>query len=548
MPLTQFKSVRQRLLAGMAIIIVPVASLSVMLASTTYGSLVDRIEASETETTSQFAARSLAWFNGAARSLLSAAASIDSAAGRSADCSATLGRVVAANLGYVAMRVRFDSGRLCEADAGAIGAEDLAAVAKIQELRAHDQQWTGGGEARGRFDAVRIGATRYLLVDVRDANAPNGALSALVLANPNMLDTALRLDPADQEAAFAVMKRGEGPIVSSGAPKEDLSWLPARERSGKTVTLWRALSRAGHATLYGAQTISEPNLYVLARFDGRARQAAWQQFAILCVTPLLMILLLILVYAQIVEKDVLRWIQAINASARSQMDQPDRALPAPVDPTMPIELRTVSESFNAMVAEADQREEALRRLLQINRELMREMHHRVKNSLQIIQSYLALSRREQTENNNRCLAETEARVQVLASAYRLGLAEGGMGLVPARPFVEEIVANVSFFARAPHQWVSISIEWGGAMIIDRIIPLGLALVETLIAALNAPGSADIKVTLKRLDEDYLELRVAGDGGPLDRPSEKVMTGLAGQLNAKMEYREDGKVFVLTFPP
>jgi two-component system, sensor histidine kinase PdtaS len=548
MPLTQFKSVRLRLLAGMALIIAPVAALSVLMASATYQSLLDGIEASETRATSYFAARTLAWFRGASRSLLTVAASVDPSAGSVNDCEAALRRVIAANHGYVAISVRFENGQLCEASVnGSVGADELRELAQGQASRAHGQLVPGADEARERFDAIRTGGRLYLVVDIIAATPQGSGVTALLLVDPKLLEDALKLDGSDRGVTFAVMKRGGELIAARGAGNGGASWLPEAERLSPTTVLWRAASRAGDVSCYGGQMISEPDLYVISRFDGQSRRAAWQQFLILCATPLLTLLLLLYVYTRILQKDVLYWIQAIDASARSQMAERGEALPAPVDPEMPVELRSVSESFNALVADADRREDMLRGLLQINRELMRELHHRVKNSLQIIQSYLALSRREQKGLNRRALEETEARVQVLASAYRLGLTAGGMGLVPVKPFLDEVVENVVSFACEP-QGVSLSIEWCGAMIIDRVIPLGLAVVEALLSAYAAPGVSNVKIVLCRFDDVNLELSIVAVGAQLNPPSKKIMGGLAAQLSAQQEYCDEGRKFTLTFPP
>ena len=123
-----------------------------------------------------------------------------------------------------------------------------------------------------------------------------------------------------------------------------------------------------------------------------------------------------------------------------------------------------------------------------------------------------------------------------------------MRLVPVKPFTEEIVDNISSFARAPDQWLSLSLEWDGALVIDRIIPLGLALVEILIAGLNAKDATNVKVTLHAFDGDQIELCVAVDVAVENRPSERVMAGLAAQLGAQREPGDDGRVFVWRFTP
>ncbi|WP_163778234.1 sensor histidine kinase, partial [Proteus mirabilis] len=75
--------------------------------------------------------------------------------------------------------------------------------------------------------------------------------------------------------------------------------------------------------------------------------------------------------------------------------------------------------------------------------LVRELHHRVKNSLQIVQSYLSLAKRNYSAEASRALSEAEWRVQVLAIAYRFSLAHGEMHAVRVDVFLEEVLAAIS---------------------------------------------------------------------------------------------------------
>ncbi len=76
---------------------------------------------------------------------------------------------------------------------------------------------------------------------------------------------------------------------------------------------------------------------------------------------------------------------------------------------MPNDIRGVAEAFNGMVEAARSREFELRGLVASNQFLMRELHHRVNNSLQVIQSYLSLSRRQQTGNDSTISQERKRR-------------------------------------------------------------------------------------------------------------------------------------------
>jgi signal transduction histidine kinase len=176
---------------------------------------------------------------------------------------------------------------------------------------------------------------------------------------------------------------------------------------------------------------------------------------------------------------------------------------------MPQELRNVAVSFNAMADNARERQQALETSLADNRALMLEMHHRIKNSLQVIQSYLALIRRNGPKSEAALLARIEARVGVLAIAYRLALTPQGMRPIAVKPFLDEIFAATTGGLRRPRQRATCQIGWDGALIVD---------IEA-----DAPST--------------------GAGLP-----EKVMRGLAAQLGATSAPPSSGMILRWRFAP
>ncbi|MFX6019316.1 histidine kinase dimerization/phosphoacceptor domain -containing protein, partial [Acinetobacter baumannii] len=80
-----------------------------------------------------------------------------------------------------------------------------------------------------------------------------------------------------------------------------------------------------------------------------------------------------------------------------------------------------------------------------------ELHHRVKNSLQIVQSYLSLAKRNHSAEASLALSEAECRVQVLAIAYRFALAHGEMHPVRVDVFLDEVLATISRLLARPGQ-------------------------------------------------------------------------------------------------
>lgn len=165
--------------------------------------------------------------------------------------------------------------------------------------------------------------------------------------------------------------------------------------------------------------------------------------------------------------------------------------------------------------------------------LTREFHHRVKNSLQIIQSYLTLLRRQKPIPQNRSLAETEARVQVISTAYRMALGEGVIGEISMRGFLGEIVENVHAILCPCTVRIGILIEADARMTLDRAIPLGLVIVETITGALGAEGVQHIDIRISAAGAECTVLRMSTDDifATIALPL-RLMAGLQGQLGAK----------------
>lgn len=167
--------------------------------------------------------------------------------------------------------------------------------------------------------------------------------------------------------------------------------------------------------------------------------------------------------------------------------------------------------------------------------LTREFHHRVKNSLQIIQSYLTLSRRQRSPPHNIYLAEAEAKVQVISTAYRLALNEGAMRPIPIRAFLQDIVENAQAILCGSTRKISASVEPNSLLVLDRAIPLGLAIIEAITGALAASSVMHIGIRLQPTESGEMALTVTIDDmfATVALPL-RLMAGLQSQLEASAE--------------
>lgn len=549
MLLRRFESVRGRLLAVAVLILVPIAVLNVIFATVTYRSVSGSIEASQVEVTSHYAVRVRVWFRGILRTLIATTAALEEERGNNASCSRTADQVRLQTGGIQAVFVRFANGVTCTASGFAyLSQEILSSIASAQARKGNVALWGGAELGDARYDVVTVGDHKHLVVFVRTTAGSTPGSEAVMLLDPQLLDVTFDIGSFGTGGIVALVARGQSVVVARGAADSDRAWLPAAEDISTSIRLSRQASLRGQVHVYASQIVAEPDLYVLARFDNATANAAFMQFLALCVTPLLMLGVLFVGYVWGIERNVLRWLHAIDRATHARRE--GRRAQVIVDDAMPSDVKRLAASFNEMLRDADSREHALRMSFEGNQHLARELHHRVKNSLQVIQSYLALSRRLHKRNNDRHIIETEAKVQVLSVAYRLALLDGSMRPVPLGVFAQEILDNLATSLRRKNQWIDIAISTDAGLSVDRTIPVGLALVEAVAAGLSIDNAQTVHVTVRtEVDGQVAIAVIVGEHvGDDAMPPPKIMAGLASQIGAIAQPIGDGHILNWRFMP
>lgn len=147
------------------------------------------------------------------------------------------------------------------------------------------------------------------------------------------------------------------------------------------------------------------------------------------------------------------------------------------------------------------------------------------------------------------LTRISGSVSVLAVAYRMALTPGGVRPVPVKPFLDEVSSALFQSLRRSSQKATAVFEWEGELDVDRAIPLGLGMVEAIIAGIDGARATFVTVRLCPTAQGEVELIVSADGARAgDQPSDKIMAGLAGQLGATPETRTTGEVLAWRFAP
>ena len=224
------------------------------------------------------------------------------------------------------------------------------------------------------------------------------------------------------------------------------------------------------------------------------------------------------------------------------------------------QLRELSKALEERVVE---RTQELVRAVGEREALLKEIHHRVKNNLQVISSMLNLQARRITDSRFKdVFDESQQRIQTIALVHERLYQSRDQSSIGFDEYRKSLVANVMSAQNAAARNVTATTEVDGvALAIQRAIPCGLIVNELVTNSLKHAfpnGRAGSIVVTMKPDGGHVELRVADDGvglpGSLD-PSRAKTLGLdlvytfAEQLDATIDVSSSasGAAFTLRFP-
>ncbi|MGR3484585.1 MAG: sensor histidine kinase [Paracoccaceae bacterium] len=345
-------------------------------------------------------------------------------------------------------------------------------------------------------------------------------------------------------AAPDVAQRLQPPLDLSQVAQEDPAFLMDRTLDGRPV-------------LVVAVPIVGDTLHALGVWDGSGRRGATGSSALL---PALMWFATLIVVYVAVHRIVLRHVRRLRALMRGFMT--NRRVPtlAPAS-NAPEEFAEMEEDFLAL-AEGVMRDEAqLEDNLRERGILLKEVHHRVKNNLQLISSVMSMKMRRSREPGvRRIVGRLQNRVLSLAAIHRNLYQSEDMRHVDAGRLVREIVAQHTGRGRVETRVDVIAMT----LLPDQAVPLSLLAAEVLTNARQnlAPprdgGPPWIAVTLAAEATGDIRLTIANSTDPEapgggeaadDGVGEGLIAAFVAQLGGTSEVtRQDGTYrFDAVFP-
>lgn len=191
--------------------------------------------------------------------------------------------------------------------------------------------------------------------------------------------------------------------------------------------------------------------------------------------------------------------------------------------------------------------------------LLQEVHHRVKNNLQVISSLMSIQARSvEDANAAAALVECRTRVEAIALIHEKLYQSKDYAEVPFDIYVAELVENIS--EAIGSRMVSMIVEVEDfPLSVNKAIPCGLIINELVTNAMRhafQPGvCGEIKVSMKQIPDRRVELVVADNGVGMDadaaRPNSlglHLVSTLVRQLRGDLDKTTNaGTQFSVTFP-
>ena len=254
-----------------------------------------------------------------------------------------------------------------------------------------------------------------------------------------------------------------------------------------------------------------------------------------------------------------RWLKAASESAQTlgafefegrilRADGGTRWLRSAARPRRRPEGEVAWDGVALDVTRAKETEAALRQALDEKVTLLNEVHHRVKNNLQIITSLIRMERRRMAAGEDRDRVDAVAqRIQVMARLHEQLYASGDLARIDFAEHLRATCRDVAELQARGDIRVALEVE-AVSLDLDTAIPLGLLANELLTNAFkhafrDRGGTVRVGLRLAPGEPPGVELSVADDGtgdgaAPAAREGSigvKLVQALTQQLGAEIRY-------------
>lgn len=225
----------------------------------------------------------------------------------------------------------------------------------------------------------------------------------------------------------------------------------------------------------------------------------------------------------------------------------------------PEELEVVAEAFRTMTARLEEQDRRLKEDLEEKTTLLREVHHRVKNNLQLISSIMNIQiRNTNSDEAKKLLRRVQDRVMALSAIHRYLYMSRKLSMVRADQLLDDIIKQLVVVGSIddPDSQTAISTEFSPIEILpDQSVPLTLLATEAAINAVKYCAAVDgekpwINMVLRDLGDKRIGLSVVNSfdpSAPAEADDLAQGSGLGSRLIESFVSQLDGSLEVRKLP-
>lgn len=215
------------------------------------------------------------------------------------------------------------------------------------------------------------------------------------------------------------------------------------------------------------------------------------------------------------------------------------------------------------IAKRKQTEEQVKRSLEDKELLLKEIHHRVKNNMQVITSILALqSASTGDEKIASVFAKCQRRIESMALIHEKLYQTEDLSHINFKEYITSLTETLLHSYKKEEQEISLKIDVRDIFLdIDTAVPVGLILNELIANSLKhsfkEKNEGEIRISFREIDEERLEFKVGDSSDGLPSDFDIRSTGSLGfqlvrllaekRLKGKVEFHQNrGAEFTITF--
>lgn len=350
-----------------------------------------------------------------------------------------------------------------------------------------------------------------------------------------------------------------GALLAETAGRES-SWLP-RELSGLLAPVdqsFVASSRAGGERLYVSQPIVDGQLWAVASVPRAGLLDVVGSAAGLTVLgPILLWLIAVVVAYVSIDKLVTRHVAYLSRAA-SRIGTGDLGAEIRRLDNAPREIRALGDAIRDMAGNLQDRDAEMREALERQKNLILEIHHRVKNNLQMVTSLINIQlRRARSPDEREALRFLEDRVQSLAVVHQHLYGSEELDRIPMDELVRDICERLKISMSPENASVEFRYQLAPLVVDSRIAtPVALFLTEAISNvfkhAVPQSGAHEIDVMVRTEGQHFvLEIRNELEHAePVDTAGPqglgmRLLRSFTAQLGGDFRKTVDANTFRLT---